>query len=198
MESPIELLKRLISEGEKFNFQNFCFPCQDYPGRYGGDDTPEWLAWKTRCRNLIAQLRYKCSFRMTNARSAKRIVGWFAQGDGALVLSDPALRDACARKSGGGPPHSTTLRAHESHTNSRQRPGLRQFPGAFPRLPIRAQLKFIRHRNSVSLEPVDGFHHRRRSRAFKPCRRAPRILTGHRHQPVFHRVLMDIVQPRQI
>jgi hypothetical protein len=53
MESPIELLKRLIDEGEKFNFQNFCFPLTDHPGRYGGDDTPEWLAWKTRCRNLI-------------------------------------------------------------------------------------------------------------------------------------------------
>ena len=55
MESPIELLKRLISEGEKFNFQNFCYPHERSPGRYGGDDTPEWLAWKTRCRNLIAQ-----------------------------------------------------------------------------------------------------------------------------------------------
>jgi predicted nucleotide-binding protein len=56
MESPIELLKRLIDEGEKFNFQNFCFPNESYPGQYGGDDTPEWLAWKTRCRNLIGQL----------------------------------------------------------------------------------------------------------------------------------------------
>jgi predicted nucleotide-binding protein len=56
MESPIELLKRLIDEGEKFNFQNFCYPHTDYPGKYGGDDTPEWLAWKTRCRNLIGQV----------------------------------------------------------------------------------------------------------------------------------------------
>ena len=56
MESPIELLKRLIDEGEKFNFQNFCYPRTDYPGQYGGDDTPEWLAWKTRCRNLIGQV----------------------------------------------------------------------------------------------------------------------------------------------
>jgi predicted nucleotide-binding protein len=56
MESPIDLLKRLIDEGEKFNFRNFCYPHDDYPGRYGGKDTPEWLAWKTRCRNLIAQI----------------------------------------------------------------------------------------------------------------------------------------------
>jgi predicted nucleotide-binding protein len=56
MESPIELLKRLIDEGEKFNFQNFCYPRTDFPGQYGGDDTPEWLAWKTRCRNLIREV----------------------------------------------------------------------------------------------------------------------------------------------
>lgn len=56
MESSLELLKRLIDEGEKFNFQNFCYPRTDYPGKYGGDDTPEWLAWKTRCRNLIGQV----------------------------------------------------------------------------------------------------------------------------------------------
>jgi predicted nucleotide-binding protein len=53
MESPIELLKRLIDEGEKFDFKNFCCPHTGYPGPYAGDDSPAWLAWKTRCRNLI-------------------------------------------------------------------------------------------------------------------------------------------------
>ena len=56
MESPIDLLKRLIEEGEKFNFQNFCYPNQQYPGEFAGDDTPEWLAWKTRSYNLVQQL----------------------------------------------------------------------------------------------------------------------------------------------
>ncbi len=64
--------------------------------------------------------------------------------------------------------------------------------------PIRIHVKFIRHRNPIRLEPVNGFHHCRRSRAFKPCRRTPWILAGHRHQPVLHRVLMHIIQPRQI
>jgi hypothetical protein len=68
----------------------------------------------------------------------------------------------------------------------------------FHRLPVRAHLKFIRHRNPIHLEPVYGLYHCRRSRAFKPGRRAPRILAGHRHQPVFHRVLMNVVQPCQI
>lgn len=55
MESPLELLKRLIDEGEKFSFNNFCYPNKDGT-EFGGDDSPEWLAWKTRCRNLVGQL----------------------------------------------------------------------------------------------------------------------------------------------
>ena len=66
------------------------------------------------------------------------------------------------------------------------------------RVPISIHFKFIRHGNPVRLETVDGFYHRGRSRAFKPRSRAKRILIRHQHQPVFHRVLMDIVEPRQI
>src|ERR1039458_5712698 len=55
MESPIELLKRLITEGEKFTFQNFCYPDPN-DSQYGGEDSPEWLAWKTRSYNLVQQL----------------------------------------------------------------------------------------------------------------------------------------------
>ncbi len=68
----------------------------------------------------------------------------------------------------------------------------------FPPSPIHTHLKFIRHRNPIRLESVNGLHHRRRSHAFKPSRRTPRILAGDRHESVFHRVLMDVVQPRQI
>jgi hypothetical protein len=41
MESPIDLLKRLIEEGEKFNFQNFCYRDEEGKEQYGGDDSPE-------------------------------------------------------------------------------------------------------------------------------------------------------------
>ena len=68
----------------------------------------------------------------------------------------------------------------------------------FLRPPIHIHLILVRHGNPIRLEPIYGFDHGSRGRAFKPCRRAPRILAGHRHQPMFHRILMDIVQPRQI
>jgi predicted nucleotide-binding protein len=51
LESKIDLLQQLITEGKRFTFQNFCFPTRS--GNYAGDDTPEWLAWKTRVQNLI-------------------------------------------------------------------------------------------------------------------------------------------------
>jgi len=102
-------------------------------------------------------------------------------------------------KSGREPPHSKTLARNSSgfrHTRS-------VLECASPlalshRSPIRIRLKFIHHRNAIRLEPVNRLHHRRRCSAFKPCRRAPRILASHRHQPVLHRVLMNIVEPRQI
>ncbi len=55
MQKKIELLNRLIAEGEKFTFDNFSYP--NASGReFGGDDKPEWLAWKTRAYNLIQKL----------------------------------------------------------------------------------------------------------------------------------------------
>jgi len=55
MDSPIDLLTRLIAEGEQFTFENFCYPNESGP-QYGGPDSPEWLAWKTRAANLVQQL----------------------------------------------------------------------------------------------------------------------------------------------
>lgn len=49
MESEIELLKRLLDEGRSFTFANFS---HQEDSRFGGEDTAEWLAWKTRVRNL--------------------------------------------------------------------------------------------------------------------------------------------------
>jgi hypothetical protein len=48
MDSKIEQLKTLIAEGEKYTFQNFSSRDVDYDrSRYGAEDTPEWLTWKT-------------------------------------------------------------------------------------------------------------------------------------------------------
>lgn len=55
MDSPLDLLARLIAEGEHFTFDNFCYPNES--GRqYGGKYTPEWLAWKTRSENIVRQM----------------------------------------------------------------------------------------------------------------------------------------------
>ena len=60
------------------------------------------------------------------------------------------------------------------------------------------RLKFIRYLYAVASEAVNGFHHGNRSRAFKPSRRTPRILIRHVHQSMFHRVLVNVIQARQI
>lgn len=55
MESIKEQIKVLVEEGEKFTFQNFCYPNRS-GSQYGGEDTPEWLSWKTRSLNVISQV----------------------------------------------------------------------------------------------------------------------------------------------
>ena len=152
MESPIGLVKRLIDEGEKFNFQNFCYPRTDYPGKYGGDDTPEWLAWKTRCRNLIGQvleenspsnLLIKQGFpnnQMSEARKEmpgdllKAILRPFY-----LTLRVLPVKAAEGRRTPGrfAPTKATQIRVSVLDCAS---------PLAlFPPLPVRTHLKFIRY-----------------------------------------------------
>ena len=55
MDSRIAQLKQLIEEGAEFSFQNFCYPLV-HGGSYGGDDTPKWLAWKTRVFNVARDI----------------------------------------------------------------------------------------------------------------------------------------------
>jgi hypothetical protein len=50
----------------------------------------------------------------------------------------------------------------------------------------------------VSFETVNGFDLSGGGRSFKPAGRTPRVLIRHRHEAVFHRVLMHVIQPRQI
>lgn len=53
MDSRIKVVEQLIKAGNEFSFQSFCYPNTTYPGEYGGDDTSEWLEWKTRSKNFI-------------------------------------------------------------------------------------------------------------------------------------------------
>ncbi len=50
MESRKNLLKELLEQGGNFTFENFSHV--EIAG-VGGDDTAEWLSWKTRVRNTV-------------------------------------------------------------------------------------------------------------------------------------------------
>lgn len=57
MDSEKELIDGLIGEGQKFNWSNFCQLDTGYlAGQYGGTDTPDWLAWKTRTVNAVERI----------------------------------------------------------------------------------------------------------------------------------------------
>jgi predicted nucleotide-binding protein len=60
MESEKTKIQRLIEEGEKFTFENFCFRSKHGP-EYAGRDTLEWLAWTTRSYNIVIKLASKDS-----------------------------------------------------------------------------------------------------------------------------------------
>jgi predicted nucleotide-binding protein len=55
MESALGKLQHLLEAGKEFTFDNFSFP-NDYGRHYGGQDSTEWLAWKTRVSNTILDL----------------------------------------------------------------------------------------------------------------------------------------------
>ena len=76
MESSLELLKRLIIEGEKYTFENFSSGMTySSIGRttYAGNDSPEWLAWKVRSFNLVKQLTEQNSPSFLLAKEAASI-----------------------------------------------------------------------------------------------------------------------------
>lgn len=57
---------------------------------------------------------------------------------------------------------------------------------------------FIQNFNAIGFEAVDRVHHCRSGNLLKPASRTPFVLIRHSNQPMFHRILMDIIQPSQI
>src|SRR5215475_13061662 len=58
--------------------------------------------------------------------------------------------------------------------------------------------KIVPYVHLVGFEAVDGFDRRRRRNALKPRRRTPTILIGHWNQVMLDRVLMHVIEPRQV
>lgn len=87
MESPVDLLQKLIDEGEGFTFANFCRPhplSGDVP-KYGGVDTPKWVTWKTRAANIVQQMSENNSAAYELARHALSVP---TQGNGPDNFED--------------------------------------------------------------------------------------------------------------
>lgn len=66
-------IQGLVDEGERFTFSNFCYPYENDPGKWGGQDKPEWLTWKTRSYNLIIQIAAPNSPATRLAKTALKI-----------------------------------------------------------------------------------------------------------------------------
>ena len=56
MDSQLEIVTKLIEEGESYTFENFCLATASYQGQYGGADSPEWSTFKIRVRNIVSTL----------------------------------------------------------------------------------------------------------------------------------------------
>lgn len=55
MDSKIKIIEKLIEMGNEFTSRNFCSLNVNFPGKYGGPDTSEWLEWKTRVNNIVVK-----------------------------------------------------------------------------------------------------------------------------------------------
>ncbi len=56
MDSQLEIINRLMQEGESYTFANFCLEKSDREVQFGGADTPEWSTFKIRVKNIILTL----------------------------------------------------------------------------------------------------------------------------------------------
>ena len=56
MDSNLDLINSLISEGKKFSWANFCMLNRDFPNEFAGDETPDWTTWKVRTVNAVKRI----------------------------------------------------------------------------------------------------------------------------------------------
>src|SRR5438874_6154209 len=137
------------------------------------------------CTPAESKAAWRFASRRTPKRRRNRFLGVRRQSAAATALwlapegrANPDLRHVLRIQSGVAlrfPPHSKT-----------------------PASPLAVRFVIVVNLQLVDLEPVDRPHLRRGGGALEPRRRTPRILIGHRHQPMLHRILMNVVEPRTI
>ena len=64
--------------------------------------------------------------------------------------------------------------------------------------PIGIDLELIIHMHLVAFESIDRLHHGRPCVLLEPSGGTPRILAGHGHQSVLHRVAMRVAKPGKV
>jgi len=79
MDSDLDLINSLISEGENFSWENFCMPDQSYPNQLAGDEMPDWTTWKLRTVNAVKRI---CSDHSPACVLAMKGGGVLTTGDG--------------------------------------------------------------------------------------------------------------------
>lgn len=69
----VKQMQSLIGEGEKFTFNNFCYPNKTDASKYAGEEKPDWIVWKTRSYNLLTKVSAPDSSVATLAEEAVAI-----------------------------------------------------------------------------------------------------------------------------
>ena len=73
MDSRVSQLEQLLDEGKKFTFENFCYRESNKDPQFGGEDTAEWLAWKTRVFNAAERFGADSSPAFQLAQTARAV-----------------------------------------------------------------------------------------------------------------------------
>ncbi len=103
-------------------------------------------------------------------------------------------------KSGALAPHSKTLARFAACCVESMKlwSALREQRSTSRILPLRRWLEPVQDLDAVDFESIDALDLRRRGGTFKPRRRTPEILVCDRHQAVFYRILVNVIQPGEV
>jgi len=125
----------------------------------------------------------------------------FWDSKGKAVERTTALQDASRRRGPIELPPGLGVRQSSAALTTRTRTKTGETfweRGTERHLPFWSRIEFICHLHFCNVESIYGLYLRKRCCPFKPTRGTPRILIRDRDQPMFHRVLVGIVEPGKV